>query len=166
MSKISQRFAHLSPLKQALLALEEMSYELNLIKSQQPETTIAIVGMGCRFPGGANNPELFWQLLQNGVDTVSKVPQKRWNIDADYEANPEIPGRTYTREGAFLDVEVDKFDAEFFGLAPREVVSMDPQQRLLLEVSWEALENAGQAPQKLAGSQTGIFIGINTSDYS
>ncbi|MCF2144947.1 type I polyketide synthase [Desmonostoc muscorum LEGE 12446] len=165
MSKISERFAHMSPLKQALLALEEMSYKLNRIECQQTEP-IAIVGMGCRFPGGANNPELFWELLENGVDATTKVPVERWNIDADYDANPEIPGRTYTRQGAFLDVEVDKFDAEFFGLAAREVVSMDPQQRLLLEVSWEALENAGQAPQKLTGSQTGIFIGINTSDYS
>lgn len=165
MSKISERFAHMSPLKQALLALEEMSYKLDQIERKQTEP-IAIIGMGCRFPGGANNPELFWQLLHNGIDATRKVPLQRWNVDAYYDPNPEITGRTYTRQGAFLDVGVDEFDAEFFGLAPREVVSMDPQQRLLLEVSWEALENAGQAPEKLAGSQTGIFIGINTSDYS
>lgn len=165
MSKISERYAHLSPLKQALLALEEMSSKLNKIERQQTEP-IAIVGISCRFPGGANNPELFWQLLHNGVDAIGEVPPQRWDVDAYYDPNPETPGKMYTRSAGFLDVGVDEFDAEFFGLAPREIMSMDPQQRLLLEVCWEALENAGQAPDKLVGSQTGVFIGINTNDYS
>src|SRR5579883_2105638 len=165
MNKISERYAHLSPLKQALLAVEEMSSKLAQVERKQTEP-IAIIGMGCRFPGGANNPELFWQLLQHGVDAMQEVPSQRWDIDAYYDPNPDTPGKMYTRQGGFLDVGVDEFDAEFFGLAPREVMSMDPQQRLLLEVSWEALEKAGIAPSKLIGSQTGVFIGINTSDYS
>jgi acyl transferase domain-containing protein/acyl carrier protein len=162
---ISDQFAHMSPLKQALLALEEMDSKLNKIEHQQAEP-IAIIGIGCRFPGGANDPDSFWQLLHNGVDAIQEVPSNRWDINSYYDPNPETIGKMYTRQGGFLDIEIDKFDAEFFGLAPREVVSMDPQQRLLLEVSWQALENAGQSPEKLTGSQTGIFVGINTSDYS
>ncbi|MBE9169285.1 type I polyketide synthase [Pleurocapsales cyanobacterium LEGE 06147] len=165
MSKIPERFGHMSPLKQALLALEEMSAKLNQIEQRQTEP-IAIIGMGCRFPGGANDPESFWQLLHNGVDVMREVPPSRWDIDAYYDPNPETPGKMYVRQGGFLGIGVDEFDAEFFGLAPREAVSMDPQQRLLLEVSWEALENAGVAPDKLTGSQTGVFLGINTADYS
>lgn len=165
MSKISDRLTQMSPLKQALLALEEMSSKLEKIERQQTEP-IAIVGMGCRFPGGANDPESFWQLLDKGVDAIQEVPRQRWNINNYYDPNPEVIGKAYTREGGFLEIGIDEFDAEFFGLAPREVVMMDPQQRLLLEVSWEALENAGIAPDKLIGSKTGIFVGINTSDYA
>lgn len=165
MSKTPDRFTQMSPLKQALLALEEMSSKLEKIERQQTQP-IAIVGMGCRFPGGANDPESFWQLLNIGMDAIREVPPQRWNINKYYDPNPEAIGKTYTREGGFLDIEIDEFDAEFFGLAPREVVMMDPQQRLLLEVSWEALENAGIAPDKLTGSKTGIFVGINTSDYA
>ncbi len=165
MSKISKRANQMSPLKQALLALEKMSSKLEQFERAQTEP-IAIIGMGCRFPGGANDLESFWQLLHNGVDAIREVPSSRWNIDAYFDPNPETPGKMYVRQGGFLDIAVDEFDAEFFGLAPREAVSMDPQQRLLLELSWEALENAGQAPDKLAGSQTGVFVGINTADYS
>ncbi len=165
MSKISERFGQMSPLKQALLALEKMSAKLERLERAQTEP-IAIIGMGCRFPGGANDPESFWQILHNGIDTMKEVPSSRWDIDAYYDPNPETLGKMYARQGGFLEVDVDQFDAEFFGLAPREVVTMDPQQRLLLEVSWEALENAGVASNKLAGSQTGVFIGINTTDYA
>ncbi|MBW4479945.1 MAG: SDR family NAD(P)-dependent oxidoreductase [Tolypothrix brevis GSE-NOS-MK-07-07A] len=164
MSKISERFAHMSPLKQALIAMEEMRYKLDKMERQQTEP-IAIIGTGCRFPGGANTPQMFWQRLQNGFDAIQEVPLERWYIDAYSDSNSETEDKIYTRQGGFLDVGVDGFDAEFFGIAPREIVSMDPQQRLLLEVTWEALENAGQAPDKLAGSQTGVFVGINTSDY-
>ncbi|MGB3650453.1 MAG: polyketide synthase, partial [Rivularia sp. (in: cyanobacteria)] len=138
---------NLSPLKRALLALEEMQSKskLDAIEHQRTEP-IAIVGMGCRFPGGANNPESFWQLLRWGVDTIAEVPMSRWDIDAFYDPNPETPNKMYARQGGFLDIGVDDFDADFFGIAPREAVSIDPQQRLLLEVSWEALENAGISP--------------------
>ena len=165
MSRISERFGQMSPLKQALLALEKMRAKLDRLEREKTEP-IAIVGMACRFPGGANNPESFWQILHDGVDTIQEVPASRWDIDAYYDPNPETPGKMYVRQGGFLESSVDEFDAEFFGLAPREVTSMDPQQRLLLEVSWEALENAGVASDDLAGSHTGVFVGINTADYS
>jgi acyl transferase domain-containing protein/acyl carrier protein len=164
MSKISERFAQMSPLKQALIVLKEMQCKLDKFERQQTEP-IAIIGMGCRFPGGANTPDMFWQLLQNGVDAIQEVPSQRWDMNAYHGSNSETASKVSTLQGGFLDVEVDGFDADFFGLAPREIVNMDPQQRLILEVAWEALENAGQAPDKLAGSQTGVFIGINTSDY-
>jgi acyl transferase domain-containing protein/NADPH:quinone reductase-like Zn-dependent oxidoreductase/NAD(P)-dependent dehydrogenase (short-subunit alcohol dehydrogenase family)/acyl carrier protein len=125
---------------------------------------IAIIGMGCRFPGGADNPEAFWRLLRDGVDAVTEVPSDRWDVDAFYDPNPDTPGKTYSRWGGFLD-RVDRFDARFFGISPREAVKMDPQQRLLLEVSWEALENAGQVPDRLVNSRTGVFIGSSNNDY-
>jgi acyl transferase domain-containing protein len=165
MSSISEKLDQLSPLQRAVYALKETRSKLDAIQHQQTES-IAIVGMGCRFPGGANNPDLFWQILKEGVDTIQEVPPERWNADAYYDSNPETPGKMYTRQGGFLDVGVDKFDADFFGLAPREVVNIDPQQRLLLEVSWEALEQSGYASDKLNGSQTGVFVGITTNDYA
>ena len=124
---------------------------------------IAVVGLACRFPG-APDAGAFWRLLRDGVDAVREVPEDRWDIDAYYDPDPDAPGKMYTRHGAFL-AEVDRFDPQFFGIAPREAVSMDPQQRLLLEVSWEALEHAGIAPDRLAGSRTGVYVGICNSDY-
>jgi acyl transferase domain-containing protein len=109
-------------------------------------------------------PESFWQLLHNGVDAISEVPADRWDIDTYYDAEPGKQGKMYTRYGGFID-DVDKFDPIFFGISPREVSSMDPQQRLLLEVAWEALENAGYAPDRMAGSATGVFVGVTMSDY-
>ena len=114
---------------------------------------IAVIGIGCRLPGGAVTPEAYWQLLQDGVDAIGEVPADRWQIDDYYDPNPDAPGKMATRYGAFLD-GVDGFDSRFFGISPREAASMDPQQRLLLEVGWEALENAAQAPDKLEGSRT------------
>jgi malonyl CoA-acyl carrier protein transacylase len=124
---------------------------------------IAIIGIGCRFPG-AKDPESFWQLLRNGVDAIAQVPEDRWDIDAFYDPEPGTPGKMSTRWGGFLE-QVDQFDPSFFGISPREVERMDPQQRLVLEVAWEALENAGLAPEKLAGSQTGVFMGVGNYDY-
>ncbi len=165
MSNISQRFAHLSPVKQAFLALEDLRSQLTALEQARHEP-IAIVGMGCRFPGGANDPEAFWQLLHDGGDAMQAVPPSRWAVEDYYDADPEAAGKTYLRQGGFLQMPVDQFDAQFFGLAAREASRMDPQQRLLLEVSWEALEQAGQAPDRLMGSQTGVFVGINTHDYA
>ena len=136
------------------IAVRESSYE-----------PIAVIGMGCRFPGGADNPESFWQLLHDGVDAVTEIPHDRWNVDAFYDPDPNAPGKTYARHGAFLN-HVDAFDARFFGITPREAVNLDPQQRLLLEVTWEALEHANLPPLQLSGSQTGVFIGISTFDYA
>ena len=128
-------------------------------------TPIAIIGIGCRYPGGANNPESFWQLLQNRTDSITEVPSSRWDVGPIYDPDPSTPNKTNTRWGGFLD-QIDQFDPQFFGIAPREVATMDPQQRLLLEVTWEALEDAGQIPETLRNSQTGVFIGIGTHDYS
>src|SRR3954469_6747705 len=103
---------------------------------------IAIIGIGCRFPGGASNPAQFWDLLMNGVDATSEVPPDRWDASAVYDPDPNAPGKCYTKRGAFLD-QISDFEPEVFGISPREALAMDPQQRLLLEVTWEALEDAG-----------------------
>jgi len=125
---------------------------------------IAIIGIGCRFPG-AHGPEAFWQLLREGVDAITEVPAARFTLDAFYDPDPATPGKINTRWGGFLD-QVDQFDPHFFGISPREALRMDPQQRLLLEATWEALEDAGQVPDRLTGTRTGVFIGISTNDYS
>ncbi len=124
---------------------------------------IAIIGIGCRFPG-AENPEAFWRLLCDGVDAISEIPANRWDVDYYYDPEPGKPGKMSTRWGGFLD-QVDGFDAAFFGISPREAERMDPQQRIVLEVAWEALENAGIAPDSLSGSQSGVFVGIGNYDY-
>ncbi len=128
-------------------------------------TLIAVIGLGCRFPG-ADGPEAFWQLLKQGQDAIKEVPSDRWDLASYYRDGPTPSrGKMNTRWGGFLD-QVDQFDAGFFGISPREAARLDPQQRLLLEVTWEALERAGQNPEELAGSATGIFVGISSSDYS
>lgn len=124
---------------------------------------IAIVGLGCRFPGGSS-PEEFWQLLQSGRDAIAEVPPNRWALEEFYDPEPGTPGKMSTRYGGFID-GVDRFDPHFFGIAPREAERIDPQQRLVLEVAWEALENAAIPPAALAQSQTGVFIGCGNYDY-
>ncbi|MEA5619315.1 SDR family NAD(P)-dependent oxidoreductase [Cronbergia sp. UHCC 0137] len=126
---------------------------------------IAIVGMGCRFPGNADTPEKLWQLLQNGHDAITEVPSDRWNLETFYHHNPATPGKMSTRYGGFIG-HLKEFDADFFGIAPKEAISLDPQQRLLLEVTWEALENAGILPEQLTDSKTGVFIGMSSNDYT
>jgi acyl transferase domain-containing protein len=163
MSGTSNEQKELSTLKRAFLKIEEMQAKLDGMERAKREP-LAVVGMACRFPGGANDPEAFWQLLREGKEAISEMPGDRWEMDAYFDPDPNKPGKIYTRWGAFLD-QVDKFDPQFFGISPREAVKMDPQQRLLLEVSWEALENAGIAPDKLSGSRTGVFVGICTTDY-
>ena len=125
---------------------------------------IAIIGAGCRFPGGVTSPAEFWDLLHDGVDAISEVPADRWDIDAYYDPDPKAPGKMVTRSGGFV-TGVDRFDPQFFGIAPREASGMDPQQRLLLEVCWEALEHAAEPADKLHGSNTGVFVGISTNEY-
>ncbi len=125
---------------------------------------IAIIGIGCRLPG-ARNPQEFWQLLCNGVDAITEVPETRWDLDEYYDPDPTVPHKMSTRWGGFLS-DIDQFDPAFFGIAPREVKSMDPQQRLLVETAWEALEDGGQIPKQLSGSKTGVFMGISSHDYS
>ena len=154
----------LSPLKRALLALDDMQARLDAAERARREP-IAIVGMACRYPGGVNDPASFWQLLVDGRDAVTEVPTDRWDLDDVYDPDPDAPGKMSTRCGAFLD-DVSHFDPQFFGIAPREATSMDPQQRLLLEVAWEAMEDAGIAPDTLRGTRTGVFVGLTTSDYA
>ncbi len=127
------------------------------------EEPIAIVGIGCRFPGG-DSPAAFWSMLRDGVDAVTEVPASRWNAARIFDADASQAGKTNSRWGGFLG-EVDRFDPLFFGISPREARHMDPQQRLLLEVAWEALEDAGQIPDALRGSATGVFLGMTTEDY-
>ncbi len=127
------------------------------------EEPIAIIGIGCRFPG-SDSPRAFWSLLRDGIDAVTEVPASRWDAARHYDRDGSKAGKTNSRWGGFL-TEVDRFDSLFFGISPREARHMDPQQRLLLEVAWEAFEDAGQAPASLRGSATGVFLGMTTEDY-
>lgn len=126
---------------------------------------VAIVGMGCRFPGGSNTPQRFWEFLARGGDGITEVPPSRWDAGRYEGEGPYAPGRIASRRGGFLS-SVDTFDAQFFGVSPREAALLDPQGRLLLEVSWEALEHAGINPDGLKGSAAGVFFGISNHDYS
>ena len=134
------------------------------IPPKQAPEPIAIIGIGCRFPGGANNAERYWQLLVDGVDAITEIPPDRWNINKFYHSDPAKPGKTYARWGGFVD-NIDQFEPQFFGISPREAARMDPQQRLLLEIVWEALEDGGQVPEHLAGSKTAVFVGMMVNDY-
>jgi acyl transferase domain-containing protein len=133
-------------------------------KDRERHEPIAIVGVGCRFPGGANSAESFWKLLADGVDTVRKVPEDRWDMDALFAREGPVPDHAFSRDGSFLD-KVDEFDHEFFGIAPAEAIHLDPQQRLMLETAWEALENAGLAADQLKGERAGVFVGAIYADY-
>lgn len=125
---------------------------------------LAIVGIGLRLPGGINNPESFWQALIEGKNLISEVPPDRWNIKAFFDQDRTRTGKVYTRKGGFLK-DIAGFDPEFFGITPYEAGFMDPQQRIMLEVAWEALEDGGIAPEKLAGTKTGVFIGASLHEY-
>ncbi|KAB8314799.1 type I polyketide synthase [Tolypothrix campylonemoides VB511288] len=150
-------------LKQAILALEQMQAKLDAIERSKTEP-IAIVGMSCRFPG-ADSPEAFWQLLQQGRDVITEIPTKRWDNNRYYDPDPEALGKIYTRFGGFIEA-VDQFEPQFFGISPREAVNMDPQQRLLLEESYLALERACIAPDSLFQSSTGVYFGIGNNEYA
>ena len=159
-SEFRDRIDKLSPKRLALLALE-LNEKLEAAGRSEP---IAVIGMGCRLPGGADDPAAFWALLREGRDAIREVPADRWSIDDWFDADPDSPAKMSVRHGGFLD-RIDGFDAAFFGISPREAITMDPQQRLVLEVAWEALEHAGMAPERLAGSATGVFLGICNSDH-
>lgn len=153
----SSENVYLARLREAVAALREIRAERDALLVARDEP-IAVIGLACRMPGGADNPEAYFKNLTRGVDAVREIPPERWPASA-------IPGdRPETRWAALLE-HVDGFDAAFFGISPREAESLDPQQRLLLEVAWEAIEDAGQRADALAGTLTGVFIGIYALDY-
>ncbi|MDE5123997.1 MAG: polyketide synthase, partial [Trichodesmium sp. St19_bin1] len=164
MSNSPEKKEKLSVSRQALLALKEAKSRIEALESTKTEP-IAVVGMACRFPGGANSPQKLWQLLSDGVDAITEIPPQRWNVDKYYDPNPETPGKMSTRSGGFLQEDIAKFDPLFFGISEREAITIDPQHRLLLEVSWEALENTGYIPRRLDNSVTGVFVGITNCEY-
>lgn len=151
-------------LQDALVELRKTKSRLQKIEAAQSEA-IAVVGMGCRFPGGVDTPDKLWDLLKNSVDAITDMVDERWNAEEFYDPNPEAAGKVYTK-GNGLVQDVDMFDAEFFGIAPLEAKLMDPQQRLLLEATWHALEHGGIAPQSLYETNTGVFVGICHQGYS
>lgn len=146
-----------APLQRAVAALEKMKLRLDAVDRAAHEP-IAIVGLGCRFPGGAHDANSYWGLFAKGVDAVREIPSSRWPPEAIPEERPD------TRWAALLD-DVEHFDPTFFGISPREAITLDPQHRLLLETTWSALEDAGIAANRLLGSRTGVFVGICTNDY-
>ena len=125
---------------------------------------VAIIGIGCRFPGGVTDVENFWKLLSEGSDAITEIPTSRIDLDRFFEEGPVAPGKMTSRYGGFLD-GIDEFDAEFFKISPREAERLDPQQRLMLETAWEALEDAGQDVNRLQGAKIGVFVGQWASDF-
>ena len=155
---------HSALLRSALETVERMQGKLDAVERARTEP-IAVIGMSCRFPGGANSPEEFWQLLCDRRDAIQEPPAGRWDSASAPRSGSGAASKTPRPYGGFID-GIDGFDPGLFGIAPREVLTMDPQQRILLEVSWEAVERAGYAPDRLVGSETGVFIGITASDYA
>lgn len=153
----------MSSQQRILKALKDARERLESLERREHEP-IAVVGMGCRFPGGIDSADAYWKLLTDGADAMTEVPRDRWDIDEYFDPDPDAPGKMYAREGGFVD-GIDQFDPKFFRISPREALTMDPQQRLLLEVVWEALEDAGQSADQVRGSDTGFFIGFSWHDY-
>ncbi len=156
---------------QIVAALRTSLLENDRLRQQNAELVrtatepIAIVGMACRYPGGADSPEALWRLLTDGRDAITPFPTDRgWDVDRLYDPEPGRPGRTVTREGAFL-LDAADFDADLFGISPREAEDIDPQQRVLLETAWEALESARIDPLSLKESRTGVYCGVMYHDY-
>ena len=142
-------------------ALSEQFEKASRLAAAEP---VAVIGIGCRFPGGVVGPQGYWDFLAGSGDAISEVPSDRWDAEAFYDPDPFAPGRMASKWGGFLP-DVSGFDADFFGISPREAETMDPQQRVLLEVAWEALEHAGIAPDRMAGSRTGVMMGVYYSEY-
>lgn len=150
-------------LQKAILEIRDLKSRLKRVQDQYVEP-IAIVGASCRFPGGANSLDAFWDRLQSGYNGISTVPAERWDGDAYYDPDPDAPGKICTKSGGFLDVSAFEFDPHFFSISPREAESLDPQQRLLLELCWEAIEQANIIPETLFKTNTGVFMGVSSLD--
>ncbi len=153
----------MSPMKQALQAIQQLKARVIELESTGIEP-IAVVSMGCRFPGDNTNPSRLWENLRNGQDAITEIPKDRWDVDSFYDPDPDVPGKMYTKFGGFLD-KVDHFDPAFFGISAREAASMDPHQRLLLQTIWESLEFGGIDPNSLYGSKTGVYVGVSNFEY-
>ena len=158
---MSETVDYSSLMKSAPRTIKDLRSELEKAKAANREP-IAIIGMGCRFPGGGDNPEAYWRMLKTGLDAITEVPRSRWDLEDCFDADPDLPGKMYTKYGSFLD-RIDEFDARVFGVSPLDAMNMDPQRRLLLEVAWEALENGGQIPGAVA--RTGVYVGLFMDDY-
>ncbi len=137
---------------------------MSTTESNLPAAPVAVIGIGCRFPGGVASAADFWRLLADGVDAITEIPPDRMDVARYFDPRPATPGRIMSRWGGYLG-PLDGFDAEFFGLSPREAERLDPQQRLLLETAWEALDDAGQDRVRIDGSRTGVFVGQWISDF-
>ena len=160
---MSEEINYRQLLQQQLVKIRKLEARLEQAEAARREP-IAIVGMGCRLPGGVETPEAFWELLARGVDATSEVPPDRWDAEALHDPDPRAKGKIVTRRGGFLDA-VDRFDADFFNIPEREAERMDPQQRLVLEVAWEALERAGYAVDRRRRDRVGVFVGVMNNDY-
>lgn len=157
-------------LKRALIQIKKLRARVQALEDErrdgprQPADAIAIVGMGCRFPGGVDSPAAFWQLLTAGRDAIIEVPPDRWDAEVYYDPDGARFGTMVTRWGGFVP-DIDRFDRRLFGISRGEADAMDPQQRMLLEVAWESLEDAGIGPERVRGSKTGVFVGLCNVDY-
>lgn len=156
--------SELSPIKRALVALKKMGARLDDLERHSREP-IAVIGMACRFPGGANSPNEYWNNLTAAKDSIVEVPPERWNLEDYYDADMHKPGRMTTRYAGLID-NVYGFDAHYFGVSSREALRMDPQQRIMLELAIEACEDAGIPTDRISGSKTGVFLGVMDADYS
>lgn len=140
--------------------------EIKVNNISQTEEKIAVVGMSCRFPGGANSLKEYWDFLISGKDGITDIPEGRWELEKYYDEDENAPGKMYCKKGGFLDQNVDKFDARFFNISPKEAAALDPQQRLLLELTWEAFENGDLDITKYNGSDTGVYLGLASNEYT
>ncbi len=162
---MSTNIDHIKLLQNSLHTIRKLKKELQASKETENDP-IAIVGMGCKFPGGVNTPEDYWKLLCGAKDAIVDIPKDRWDVNEFYHEDTELPGKMYVRKGGFLQEDIGMFDARFFGISSREAMGIDPQQKLLLETSWEALEYGGIDPISLSGTRTGVFIGATGSEYA
>lgn len=151
-------------MEKALLKIETLKREVSELKQIKTEP-IAVVGMGLRLPGNADDADSYWEMLCNGRDGICEIPKSRFDVDELYDPDPDRPGKIYLREAGLLS-DIDKFDPYFFEMSPRETEMTDPQQRLLMTVCWESLESAGIPPERLKKTETGVFIGVMNQDYS
>lgn len=162
----SEPMQYESVVKQSLSIIRELKEKLETKKTVNSDEPVAVTGMACRFPGGCVTPEAFWTFLEEKGDGVIDIPAERWNADDYYDPESREFGKMYVRQAGFMQEDISAFDAGFFRISPMEAAETDPQQRLLLEVAWEALERAGQNPDRLRGSNTGVFVGIIGSEYA